>query len=73
VWVAALGALDESLINNNGDGGGVTLSDYALWKSSLGNTSGSGAASESVPEPSAVWLVLCGLCLGGFRLRLIQP
>jgi len=76
VWLAALGAADESLISNNGDGGGVTLSDYELWKSSLGNTSGTGSKTTNAPEPRSVWMVIISFVVRGIaipRLRNPEP
>lgn len=56
-WRDNLGAPTEAGINNNGDGGGVTASDYAFWKARFGNTAGSGSlAAASVPEPTSLLL-----------------
>ena len=65
-WRNNLGDPTEADINNNGDGGGVTISDYGYWKARYG-TPGSGggglADAGSVPEPASV--VLVGLVLAG--------
>lgn len=60
-WLVSLGATDESLINDSGDGGGVTITDYNLWKSSFGSSSGTGATASlpggaEVPEPTALFM-----------------
>ena len=56
-WLAALGSSDETLISNNGDGGGVGLSDYNLWKISLGNS-----AAVGVSRPPYRRRVVCCCC-----------
>jgi hypothetical protein len=61
-WRNNLGATTEASINNNGDGGGVTASDYTYWKARFGKTSGSGAGA-AVPESTS--LVLLMLAAGG--------
>ena len=63
VWRNNLGALNESVIHNNGDGlNGVDLADYALWKAHFGTTAlppGRGAGGNAaVPEPSTTALLL---------------
>jgi hypothetical protein len=66
VWRNNLGDANETDINNNGDGGGVTASDYTWWKARYGNTAGAGAgglAAGTVPEPGCLTLV--GLALAG--------
>lgn len=66
VWRNNLGAINESAINSNGNGGGVTIEDYEHWKANFGNVApaaGGAAVSISVPEPSAAglaWLALVG-------------
>lgn len=60
VWRNNLGAADESALNFNGDGGGVTTDDYQLWKDNFGNGS-MGAAGlqtevQAVPEPSMLYI-----------------
>jgi hypothetical protein len=67
-WRKNLGAPNESSINNNGDGGGVTASDYTYWRARFGNTSGAGAGSISaaVPEPASFVLLMmpaAGWCI----------
>lgn len=64
VWRNNLGAADESAINNNGNGGGVTSEDYTWWKSRFGNTTNPGALVASpVPEPTSLVLIgLMGAC-----------
>jgi hypothetical protein len=61
VWRNHLGEPNEADLNYNGDGGGVTESDYIWWKQRYGNTSpGSGGlatvAAGFVPEPTS-WLL----------------
>lgn len=59
VWRDNLGSPDESALNGNGDGGGVTASDYDYWKARFGNTSNPGAAAiaGTVPEPSSLLIL----------------
>jgi hypothetical protein len=60
LWRDNLGAPNEASINNNGDGGGITASDYTYWRARFGNTSGAGAGSVSaaVPEPASFVLLM---------------
>jgi hypothetical protein len=66
-WRNNLGDANETDINNNGDGGGVTISDYGYWKARYGNpgSGGGGLASSSgqVPEP-ATWLLMSFVGVG---------
>ncbi|MCO6044750.1 hypothetical protein NG895_12605 [Aeoliella sp. ICT_H6.2] len=61
VWRNNLGAADETALNFNGDGGGVTTDDYQLWKDNFGAGSMSVAGLQSnrqaVPEPSMLYIV----------------
>jgi hypothetical protein len=61
-WRNNLGDADETDLNNNGDGGGVTLSDYTWWKQHYGDPPGSGSLASpsqaAVPEPAGVVLFL---------------
>jgi hypothetical protein len=51
-----------SLMNEGATPGVVDQEDYNFWVSRFGETSGSGSASAtSVPEPSAVCLLICTL------------
>ena len=72
VWRDNLGAANEAALNNNGDGGGVTASDYSYWKARFGNTAGSGSlvvGSAQVPEPATLCLLgLVGAAVGTRRL-----
>lgn len=61
-WRDNLGDADESAINGNGDGGGITASDYEFWKARYGNTS---AGASAVPEPGAASVALTVL-IGAF-------
>jgi hypothetical protein len=68
LWRDSLGAPKEASINNNGDGGGITASDYTYWRTRFGNTSGAGAGSVSaaVPEPASFVLLMmavAGRCI----------
>jgi hypothetical protein len=74
VWRNNLGAAEGSLLNNNGNGGTIDETDYALWKSKFGDSdlgAGGGALSASaVPEPGSVLLTLISLVgLVGLRRR----
>ncbi|WP_442483247.1 hypothetical protein [Aeoliella sp. SH292] len=58
VWRDNLGAVDESAISFNGNGGGVTAEDYQVWKSNFGQSASAAALSaqtQAVPEPAAWW------------------
>jgi T5SS/PEP-CTERM-associated repeat protein len=74
VWRNNLGDAHESDLHHNGDGGGVTASDYLWWKQHYGNAiSGSGAAIDNasiVPEPTAILTMVTGLIALSFRRRL---
>ena len=52
LWRDSLGAPNEAGINNNGDGGGITASDYTYWKARFGNTSGAVLEVSALPFPS---------------------
>jgi hypothetical protein len=70
VWRDNLGAPTEAAINNNGDGGGISPSDYAYWKARFGTMAGSGGGSlgaAAVPEPATLCLLLFGLSVIGFQ------
>jgi Glycosyl hydrolases family 16 len=73
-WRNNLGAVNEAGINNNGDGGGVTESDYAYWKAHFGNTSGPGAGgvAAAVPEPVTL-LLACAAMLGSAFVHRRRP
>ena len=65
-WRNNLGDPTEADINNNGNGGGVTISDYSYWKARYGNPgSGSGGLTSSVPEPGTVTLGVLALGAAG--------
>ena len=68
VWRDTLGAADESALHENGDGGGVTSTDYDLWKANFGTVYGGAASVGAVPEPSLALIVL-GLVPGLLRHR----
>jgi hypothetical protein len=71
VWRDNLGDPTEADIQNNGDGGGVTDSDYGWWKQHFGDLAGSGASIPQsairnpqlavVPEPTTAGLVMVSL------------
>jgi hypothetical protein len=73
VWRNNLGSPEGSLLSNNGNGGTIDETDYALWKSQFGMSNGAGAGGlgvSSVPEPGSVLLTLLSLVgLVGFRRR----
>jgi hypothetical protein len=81
VWRNNLGDATEADINFNGNGGGVTASDYTWWKQRYGNTTaGAGAGGiaaagggVAVPEPAA-WTIAAMACcvIGTVRRRLVQ-
>jgi hypothetical protein len=51
--------------------GTVNAADYTAWRARFGNTSGSGSGlnASAVPEPTAVFLALCGLIGAGLVRR----
>src|SRR6185295_20097876 len=64
VWRNALGTT-VSTPGTNGDAnfdGKVTQADFFVWKAHFGQSAGGGAAAESVPEPSTVFLGLVVAC-----------
>jgi hypothetical protein len=67
VWRDNLGALDETAINYNGDGGGIAPSDYQIWKSHFGAVyggAGSGlAVASTIPEPTGLILTAAVLAI----------
>lgn len=76
VWRDNLGAADESVLANNGDGtNGVNAGDYEVWKQAFGNASSASiVASANVPEPStasiAGLIVLGSIALARRRLSI---
>lgn len=61
LWRNNLGAGDESALNYNGTGGGITSADYTLWKNNFGVSQGALGSLTSptlVPEPSAIALAV---------------
>jgi hypothetical protein len=76
VWRDNLGAVDESAISFNGNGGGVSAEDYQVWKSHFGQSPSAAALSahgQTVPEPAAWWagsvVMLALLRIAGIRGR----
>jgi hypothetical protein len=75
VWRNNLGGSASALLNRDpNNGGNINANDYAFWKSRFGATSGSGSgglagSAGSVPEPSALLMLLVGLAGMGFRRR----
>ncbi|WP_425396417.1 LamG-like jellyroll fold domain-containing protein [Aeoliella sp.] len=64
LWRNNLGALDDSPINDNGDGvAGIDINDYQVWKQNFGMSSAAVASSvNAVPEPASIALLaLAGL------------
>ena len=60
---------DSAVLGGNGSGAStVGQADYLLWKSSFGNTSGSGS-SAAIPEPAALLLALLALAAAPVRVR----
>jgi hypothetical protein len=74
VWRNNFGDLDETNINNNGDGGDVGPGDYTLWKSSYGNMApGSGGlGSYAVPEPVSAAMLLPLIVAGLMRASRVR-
>jgi hypothetical protein len=67
-----LGAAEGSLLNDNGNGGTIDDTDYALWKMHFGesNLGAGGLAGGAVPEPGSLLLTLFSLVgLVGLRRR----
>jgi hypothetical protein len=71
VWRNNLNDLDETDLNNNGNGGGVTDSDYTWWKQHYGDTNpgAGGLAGGTIPEPTTFTLVLLTGLMLAFRHR----
>jgi hypothetical protein len=65
VWRDHLGAADESLIQNAGDGlNGVDGRDYDLWKANFGMATPLQTATiAAVPEPSTRWPLAAAIVL----------
>lgn len=66
----------EAAISHNGDGmNGVDMGDYLVWRNNFGATASGGGslASASVPEPSALGLLLCGSVVAASRRRWGRP
>jgi hypothetical protein len=59
VWRAAVGSTFDSAADGNHNGI-VDAADYVIWRKAAGGSgASSGLSSSSVPEPSAIWLLLC--------------
>lgn len=69
LWRDNDGAADESAINYNGDGGGVSSTDYDVWQSNYGVDYGAGTveAANTTPEPATAGLLVAAVgVFGGF-------
>jgi hypothetical protein len=64
VWRKSNGAAATFFQRADGNGSGVVdAADYAIWRSQFGAAdSPAAAAATSVPEPTAIWLMLIGFC-----------
>jgi hypothetical protein len=61
-WRATFGSTNEPAPDANRNGI-VDVSDYVIWRKAIARTAAtSGVSSTVVPEPSAIWLLLCVLC-----------
>lgn len=62
LWRKTLGLAVPPGTGADGDGDGfITVADYGIWVTNFGEPGGSGAATGS-PEPSALWLIVTGIC-----------
>lgn len=69
LWRDNLNATDESAFAaGSGNGGGIDISDYLVWKNAFGNTAGAGSLVSNTPEPTSCLLLLTAL-LGVSRRR----
>jgi hypothetical protein len=74
-WRNNLGDPTEADINDNGDGGGVTISDYGWWTQNYGTPGAGGggltatASAPAVPEPAAWLLAAVAVCGCGIARR----
>lgn len=66
LWRDRLGS-SESLAND--DTPGVGMDDYTRWKNSFGQSAGSGATAQGVPEPASAALLAMAAVLIGGRIR----
>ncbi|WP_425397365.1 DUF7453 family protein [Aeoliella sp.] len=65
LWRNNLGAADDAVINNAGDGlPGVDSTDYEVWKSHFGQSDSAGVESARVPEPSTLALLMLAILYG---------
>lgn len=71
VWRNTLGSQDDLRADGNGNEI-IDSGDYDVWRSLFGTNYGSGAgAPAAVPEPASAWLAVAGICLAGYRRRLV--
>lgn len=70
VWRNALGQTGSGLAADGDLSGVVDRGDFIVWKTNFGATASSGSPSNtSLPEPSAVWLLIHATAGVGLRCR----
>ncbi|WP_425397235.1 PEP-CTERM sorting domain-containing protein [Aeoliella sp.] len=75
LWRNSVGAMGPALAADANGDSVVDTADYDLWRTYFGNTTADfpAAASQAVPEPGAVWLLLAGfVAMAVARRRSVQ-
>lgn len=75
LWRNSVGAMGPALAADANGDSVVDTADYDLWKTNFGNTTADfpAAASQAVPEPGAVWMLLAGVvAMAVARRRALQ-